>query len=342
VSRKSSASNPPRATARSFTAAHGTPCRPGFDRCANASDVRWAALTAAGVSLAVVAALGSSEPSIPGPAPARLAVHFGDAAAVAVLVLAGLTAVLFFALLRPRDVRRRNKKDDQEFGLYHEPPRLSARAMLLLLLLTLAPVTAVGWLVWSTTSSPPAGGGHAIVAPGTSVPAPPRVPPVALPPRPPLPLFSEALVGLVVVLAAASLALVLWLYLGDRLARWWAGGIFEDDVARLVEAAEDGLDDLRAEPDARLAIMKCYRRFEEILAASRAGRAAWQTPTEFMRTALERLPLPQEPVALLTGLFELSRFSDRPLGATEREAACDCVAEIRNVLLRSRHAAGAA
>ena len=53
-----------------------------------------------------------------------------------------------------------------------------------------------------------------------------------------------------------------------------------------------------------------------------------------MRTTLARLPLPAAPVARLTALFELARFSDRPLGADARDAACDCLDEITSALDR--------
>ena len=68
--------------------------------------------------------------------------------------------------------------------------------------------------------------------------------------------------------------------------------------------------------------------------AARAPRSPWQTPAEFMRTTLVRLPLPAAPVERLTALFELARFSDRPLGADARDDACDCLDEIQVALQR--------
>jgi len=90
--------------------------------------------------------------------------------------------------------------------------------------------------------------------------------------------------------------------------------------------------DLRAEPDARVAIIRAYGRFERALAAARAPRAAWQTPAEFMRTTLARLPVPAAPVRRLTALFEVARFSTHPLGAEARDAACDSLDEIGTAL----------
>ncbi len=57
--------------------------------------------------------------------------------------------------------------------------------------------------------------------------------------------------------------------------------------------------------------------------------AMWQTPMEFMRSVLGKLPLPAPPVSELTGLFEIARFSRRPVGTAEREAAWHALTEIR-------------
>ncbi len=57
--------------------------------------------------------------------------------------------------------------------------------------------------------------------------------------------------------------------------------------------------------------------------------AMWQTPMEFMRSVLAKLPLPAPPVSELTGLFEIARFSRRPVGTAEREAAWHALTEIR-------------
>jgi hypothetical protein len=130
------------------------------------------------------------------------------------------------------------------------------------------------------------------------------------------------------------LGLSVWLCFGDRLAARGNGQVPDDPARSWRDAAVEGLEELRREPDARRAIVKCYRRFEQVLATARTPRAPWQTPTEFMRTVLARLAVPHEAVRMLTGLFELSRFSERRLGTTERNIACDCLEEIRTALER--------
>ena len=102
--------------------------------------------------------------------------------------------------------------------------------------------------------------------------------------------------------------------------------------AQLAAAVEESLDDLRQEPDARTAILRIYRHFERALAGAAVPRRPWQTPTEFMRAVLGRLPLPTSPVHRLTGLFELARFSRHPVGEAERDSAWRCLSEIRAAL----------
>jgi hypothetical protein len=113
----------------------------------------------------------------------------------------------------------------------------------------------------------------------------------------------------------------------DRRARPAAGG-----ATRSPSLEPGPLEDLRHEPDARLAIIRAYGRVEHALAAARAPRAPWQTPAEFRRSALARLPVPSAPVDRLTTLFEIARFSDRPVAGAARDAACDCLDEITAAL----------
>jgi hypothetical protein len=155
-------------------------------------------------------------------------------------------------------------------------------------------------------------------------------PPTIAPPSVALPLFTGVVGALVVMAALAGLGLTGWLLFGERLGGWWGSAT----AARrpLVHAVDESLDDLHGALDPRLAILRCYRRFEEALARSRVPRAPWQTPLEFMREALGRLPLPPPAVEQLTRLFERARFSDEPLAAADRDSAWSALGEIRRSL----------
>jgi len=129
-----------------------------------------------------------------------------------------------------------------------------------------------------------------------------------------------------------ALGFAMWMALGDRLTREPAPET-DDAVAPALEAAvEESLEDLRAEPDARRAIVRCYARFERVAADSGLARQPWLTPMEFMREALARLPVPRAAVPVLTGLFELARFSDHALGPRERDRALVALHEIRTAI----------
>jgi hypothetical protein len=134
------------------------------------------------------------------------------------------------------------------------------------------------------------------------------------------------------VFAVSVFGLMVLVLLADRLDKWWAtrGGV----AAARPSAAGTGdrVDDPRSEPDPRAAVIRAYARFEHAAAAARAPRVPWQTPAEFRRAIVTRLPVPASPVERLTALFEIARFSDRPLGADARATACDALDEITTAL----------
>lgn len=146
---------------------------------------------------------------------------------------------------------------------------------------------------------------------------------------------------LAVAAGLGALGLALWVSLSARRARRDDDG--EDPAAPspLEAAVDDSVEDLRAEPDPRRAIVRCYARFERAAAASGVERKPWSTPMEFMREALRRLPLPRTAVPTLTGLFELARFSHHPLGPSERDRALAALDEIRTAMRATESDAGA-
>ena len=161
----------------------------------------------------------------------------------------------------------------------------------------------------------------------------------AAPTAPPLVTWSFGILALAAGLGALGLAV--WVVLGSRLARARED---EDDgamPASLEAAVEDSVEDLRSEPDARRAIVRCYARFERAVADSGVERKPWSTPMEFMREALRRLPLPRTAVPTLTGLFELARFSHHPLGPSERDQALEALDEIKTAMGAAEGDAGA-
>ena len=292
-----------------------------------------AALVAgAGLFLAMTALLAASRAPEDTPSfrihlavPDLLLLASGAAFTLAVAIVIGIAL--------SRDRRR-------ELEPVEEPSKLPwwlqaiMRALPLLPLLVILVAFSFGWpyvesslLAWS----------RFVMFAGSDAGAPePEIPVLSLP-------WLGWLVGLLLLLAGlATLAVALILLFAERIAEWWerrqGGGV---PAAPLSEAVQEGLDDLASEPDARRAIIRCYRRFERAAGRARVVRAPWQTPDEFMREALRRLVLPHRAVDQLTRLFELARFSAHPLGSAERDAARACLEDIKSELEREEATLGA-
>jgi hypothetical protein len=236
-----------------------------------------------------------------------------------VLGLSGLSLLLLLSLQRPR---RPTEDEAEPEKTRHRPHPFALLASLALMLLLI-------YLAWSHWAP---GAGHPLDAPLAALAglldllAQARKPPTSVP------AFDYAVAGLALLLAFTTFALMLLVVFAERIMQWWTAPARGGAGPRLEDAVVESLDDLRAEPDARAAIIRTYRRFELALSAARVPRAPWQTPAEFMRTVLTRGLMPATPVERLTALFELARFSDRPLGADARTAACDCLDEVKTAL----------
>jgi len=271
-----------------------------------------------GLLLALAATVGPSP--APSAAPgASLLLQIPEVVWMVVLGLSGLSLLLLLSLQRPR----RPTEDEAE------PEKTRQRPHPLALLASLALMLLLVYLAWRHWVP---GAGHPLDAPLAALAglldllAQARKPPTSVP------AFDYGVAGLALLLAFATFVLMILLVFAERIMQWWAAPARRGAGARLEDAAVESLDDLRAEPDARAAIIRTYRRFELALSAARVPRAAWQTPAEFMRTVLGRALIPATPVERLTALFELARFSDRPLGADARTAACDCLDEVKTAL----------
>lgn len=170
-------------------------------------------------------------------------------------------------------------------------------------------------------------------APPPAVPEPDAPPPVASP------VLSGLLQALLLALAFILFAVLAWVYVALLPGRAPPATAPDIRVA-LRDAVQESLDDLRAIADARLAILRCYDRFERLLADTSIGRSPWQTALEFMRATLRYPWLPGERVRELTSLFELARFSRHALGPPERERAWQALMAVKAALdEENRHAA---
>jgi hypothetical protein len=239
-----------------------------------------------------------------------------------VLALVALSALLLLLMQRPRR--------PAEEGA--EPPRARRRPSAWAGLLSLLPFAVLLGAAWYyVTTRVPGEDGHPIERAISAITGLMDLFALARKPATSLP-FVDATVAAFVLLAALGLfALLLLVTFAERIERWWLARDAVTPAARDAErVARPG--DPRDEPDPRAAVILAWSRFEHALAAARAPRAPWQTPAELTRTVLARLPLPRTAVERLTALFELARFSQRPLGAEARTAACASLDEITTAL----------
>ena len=270
--------------------------------------------------LLVLAATVGPLPAPAGDPGAKVMIRLPDAVRVVVLGLLALSTIILFSL------QRRRRPTEETLAPSPAAQRLPPWAAALVSLLLVVLAWYLVWRYWSGPDGQPIEKAFAAIAGLLDLLTLPQKPPTSIPS------LELAIAALLLLLALAVFAVMVLVAMADRLEKWWTQREGADrppavpDPLALIQA------DLRAEPDARVAIIRAYGRFERALAAARAPRAAWQTPAEFMRTTLARLPVPAAPVRRLTALFEVARFSTHPLGAEARDAACDSLDEIGTAL----------
>jgi hypothetical protein len=240
-----------------------------------------------------------------------------------IVTLFALAVLVFLLDLLRRMRARRHEEEDATLGA--EPPRPQPWLRALAQILSFVNLVVLAYLLWQNAQ--PLG---VLMSLGQGAGSATALPQEAAVPAPFFITWTFAVLALVA--GCGALALTLCVAFGDRLAEWWERHADDAAPPPLAEAVEESLDDLRAEPDARRAIVRCYARFERAAAASGLERRAWHTPMEFMREALRHLPAPRGAVRALTGLFELARFSDRTLGLAERDRALAALDDIKTTM----------
>jgi hypothetical protein len=140
--------------------------------------------------------------------------------------------------------------------------------------------------------------------------------------------------------AAATFALIVfavgaWWFAAR--ARWRARGELGPALASAVaDALEESLDDLRAEPDPRRAVIAAYARLERVLAAHGVPRRASEAPLEYLGRVLSELSVRELAARELTRLFERARFSQHAVGPEMKERAIRALETVRDDLLAAR------
>jgi uncharacterized protein DUF4129 len=100
----------------------------------------------------------------------------------------------------------------------------------------------------------------------------------------------------------------------------------------LSEALDDSLDDLRAERDARRAVIAAYARMEGVLDRHGLPRRRSEAPLEYLARVLRELRVRSAAVLALTELFERAKFSRHRIDAEMKEEAIGALVAVRDDL----------
>ncbi|MGI8478273.1 MAG: DUF4129 domain-containing protein [Gaiellaceae bacterium] len=161
--------------------------------------------------------------------------------------------------------------------------------------------------------------------------------PELLEPRPERPdpsgSYEPELAWIPVLVVAALVAIALGAYVVARRRRARA---FDPGQSRLAEEVADvldeSLDDLRAEPDARRAVIAAFARLEQTFTASGLARLRQETADEYVGRILGKLDVESQLVRRLSELFARAMFSHHSVDESMKDEAIAALAQIRDEL----------
>ena len=139
--------------------------------------------------------------------------------------------------------------------------------------------------------------------------------------------------GPAIALGAVGVVAAAYLRAQRRVRRRDATEASDETLAEeLAALLEDTLDDLRAEPDPRRAVIAAYARMERALSAYGLPRHPFEAPLEFLERASpelgERHPAGLRLVFELSHLFERAKFSQH---AVDEEMKADAIASLEGL-----------
>ncbi len=103
-------------------------------------------------------------------------------------------------------------------------------------------------------------------------------------------------------------------------------------AAELATAIDVSLDDLRAEPDPRRAVIAAYARLERVLAAHGQPRHTSDTPEEHVSRALGALAVDRRALRRLEELYLRAKFSQHRVDARMKDDAIGALERVRDEL----------
>jgi hypothetical protein len=100
----------------------------------------------------------------------------------------------------------------------------------------------------------------------------------------------------------------------------------------LSAALDESVDDLRAERDARRAVIAAYARMERVLGRHGFPRFRSEAPLEYLARVLRELRVRSGAVLALTELFERAKFSPHAIDTEMKEEAIGALVAVRDDL----------
>lgn len=98
----------------------------------------------------------------------------------------------------------------------------------------------------------------------------------------------------------------------------------------VLASLDESLDDLRAEPDPRRAVIAAYARMERALAVEGLERRASEAPLEYLARVLAELRASAGSSRRLTQLFERAKFSPHEVDSRMRDEAIAALEAVRS------------
>ena len=128
--------------------------------------------------------------------------------------------------------------------------------------------------------------------------------------------------GIAGVIAAAIAVAVILERRRDR------SDLTPEQLEELRAALDEAIEDLRRDPDPRRAVVAAYARMEQALTVYGLARKPAEAPYEYLRRVGRELEA-EEPIAALTELFEVAKFSDHSVDEGMRGRAIDALTAVR-------------
>ena len=97
----------------------------------------------------------------------------------------------------------------------------------------------------------------------------------------------------------------------------------------LSDVLEETLDDLRAKPDPRRAVIAAYARMERSLAAHGIARRRFEAPHEYLHRVLSEVSGGRLAATRLTALFERARFSPHEVDENMKASAIEAIESLQ-------------